>query len=361
MNKNLKKDFNMKSLFELYQDFKNSINPFMELTRGYTLPTSIAPWFVAAAAASVSAHYYSDMKFKLLCTFLTFIAVVCIHLGVNLLDDYIDVKKKLKKGCALNDIEFEQKARNKACLIINGTFPLKKVQYILYALFGTGVIIGGFFTYFYGIRIPLIALATGFLCLIYPYSSKFCLGEIIVGIIFGPLLVMGTYIALTGRFAPELLLMSVAIGLMIVLLQDTHNLMDYEYDKNTNKKTLCTILGSKKRALTLIATEILIAYLIIAYLVFTMQFSYWALISVLITLPLSIKLLISLNDYNNVKDLKFIPKWYLGPMENWDIIQKENLEYFMYRFYIARNIGFIFCMILAIVCFCTIEINYIYI
>ena len=351
----------MKSLFKIYGDFKNSIKPFMELTRGYTLPTSIAPWFAAAAAASASAHYFSDVKFKLLSTFLTFIAVVCIHLGVNLLDDYIDVKKKLKEGYSLDKIEFEQKARNKARLIIDGTFSLKKVQYILCALFGTGVIIGGYFTYIYDIRIPLIAISAGLLSLLYPVSSKFCLGEIIVGIIFGPLLFMGTYIALTGRFAPELLLMSVAIGLMIVLLLDAHNLMDYEYDKNTNKKTLCTLLGSKKRALGLIGAEILIAYLIIIYLVFTMQISYWALLSVIITLPLSIKLIISLNDYNNVKDLKFIPKWYLGPMENWDIIQKEHLEYFMYRFYIARNIGFLFCMILAFVCFCTIEINYIYI
>ena len=351
----------MKSIFGFYGNFKNYIKPFMELTRGYSLPISIAPWFIAAAAASVSAHYYSDVRIKLLCTFLTFIAVVCIHLGVNLLDDYIDVKKKLKEGYSLNNIKFEQKARNKARLIIDGTFSFKKVQYILCTLFGIGIIIGGYFTHLYGIRIPLIALAAGVLCLLYPVSSKFCMGEFIVGIIFGPLLIMGTYIALTGRFAPELLLMSIAVGLMIVLLLDAHNLMDYEYDKNTNKKTLCTLLGSKKRALVLIGAEILIAYLIIAYLVFTMQISYWALLSVIITFPLSVKLLISLNDYNNVKDLKFIPKWYLGPMENWDIIQKENLEYFMYRFYIARNIGFIFCMILAIVCFCTIEINYIYI
>ena len=38
---------------KLYNKFQNSIAPFIELTRGYTLPTSIAPWFVAIDVGSV--------------------------------------------------------------------------------------------------------------------------------------------------------------------------------------------------------------------------------------------------------------------------------------------------------------------
>jgi len=146
-----------------------------------------------------------------------------------------------------------------------------------------------------------------------------------------------------------------------MVLLDAHNLMDYDYDKSNSKHTLCTAIGTKKRALALIAAEIIIAYLIIIYLAAIKQFSYWILLSIALTAPLSVKLLISLNDYNNVKDLKFIPKWYLGPMENWDIIQKESYEYFMYRFYIARNIGFIFCVTIAIILFFTVKITYFYI
>ena len=357
INENKKGRIKM-SFREVYQD---KINKFIELTRGYTLPTSMAPWFVAAAAASVSGHYYSDIKIKLFTTLLSFVAIICIHLGVNLLDDYIDINKKIKNGTPLRDIKFHDKARNKGRLIINGTFSLENVRLILYILFGIGITAGTFFTYLYGMRIPAIAGIAGILCLFYPFSSKFCVGEIIIGIIFGPLLVMGTYIALCGRFSIPLLILSIAIGLMIVVLSEAHNVMDFDYDKKTDKKTLCTLIGTKKGSLVLIAFEILSAYAIVLYLAISGQFSYWILLSILFTTPLNVKLIASLNDYNNVKDLKFIPKWYLGPMDNWDIIQKERLEYFMYRFYIARNIGFIFCVTLAVVCFFTIKVNYIYI
>lgn len=350
-----------------YADFQNKIAPFIELTRAYSLPTSMAPWFVAAAYASVSHHFYSDTGFKLLSVFITFVAIICIHLGANLFDDFIDIKKELKKGIPLNEINFEN-AKNKARLIKNGTFPLSKVKQIICILFGIGILAGIFYTVIYGWAIPAFAAATGLLCLLYPVSSKFCLSEIIIGLIFGPLLITGTFFALTGDItgpaAERLLILSFAVALITMVLLDAHSLMDFDYDKRTGKHTLCTLFGgkkgSKKRALGLIAAEIILAYLIVICLVATGQFTYWVLLPVLITAPLSVKLIISLNDYNNVKDLKFIPKWYLGPMENWDIVQKEHYEYFMYRFYIARNIGFIFCVTLAVVIFFTVKTNYIY-
>lgn len=349
------------SLKEFYQNFQNKKVQFIELTRGYTLLTSAAPWFIAAAAASVSSHFYSDVKVKLFTTFLSFIAIICIHLAVNLFDDYIDVNKKLKEGIPLDKVKFEDKVRNKAGLIINGTYSLKTVRIILGVLFGTGILAGIYFTALYGWIIPFYAILAGVLSILYPISSKFYSSEIITGLIFGPLLIMGTYTALTGLYLNKLFIMSIAVGLIIVVLLHTHNIMDFDYDKQNGKNTLCTLIGSKKGALAALAVEILTAYLIIIYLAFTKQFSYWILASIALTLPLSIKLIVSLNDYNNIKDVNFTPKWYLGPMENWSKIKGEHIEYFMYRFYIARNLGFYFCVILALVCFFTIKINYIYI
>ncbi len=346
---------------EFLKIYENKKAEFIELTRGYTLLTSAAPWFIAAACASVSSHFYSDVKIKLFTTFLSFIAIICVHLGVNLLDDYMDVKKKLKENIPLDKIHFEDKVRNKAGLIINGTYSLKQVRNILFILFGIGILAGIYFTTLYGWIIPAFAITAGVLSLLYPISSKFYASELIVGLIFGPLLIMGTYTALTGLYLHKLFIMSIAVGLMIIVLLHAHNIMDFDFDKKTGKNTLCTLIGSKKGALIALAIEILIAYLIIIYLAITKQFSPWILSSVILTLPLSIKLITSLNDYNNVKDLKFIPKWYFGSMENWDKIEEAHLEYFMYRFYLARNLGYFFCIILAVVCFFSIKINYIYI
>jgi len=359
-----KKEEEMYSIKKAYNNLQNSIAPFIELTRAYSLLTSMAPWFIAAAYASVSPHFYSDTLTKLFTTFITFVAVICVHLGANLFDDYIDLKKELNKGIPLNEINFEN-AKNKARLIKNGTYSLSKVKMIIGILFGIGILAGVYFTALYGLIIPVFAIVTGILCILYPVSSKFCAGEIIIGLIFGPLLMMGTYTALTGNitgvYAQKLLILSIAVGLIIMVLLDAHSLMDFDYDKSKGRHTLCTLTGTKKRSLVLISAEIIIAYLIVTYLAISGQFTYWILLSVILTAPLSVKLISSLNDYNNVKDLKFIPKWYLGPMENWDIVQKEHYEYFMYRFYIARNIGFIFCVTLAVILFFTVKINYIYI
>jgi len=333
---------------------------FAELTRAYSLLTSIAPWFTATGAAAVSAHYYSDIKIKLLTTVLSFVAVICVHLGGNLFDDYSDIKKKLKEGIPLKNIDFEN-AKNKGRLIINGTYSLAAVKKILAILFGAAILIGAYFTFLYGVIIPVIAVISGILCILYPFSSKYYAGELVIGLLFGPLLVNGTYLALTGRYMPEIMILSIAIGLMTVVLLDTHSLMDFDFDKRTGKNTLCILAGTKKRALALIAVEILISYAIVLYLAISGQLSLHILWSIAFTAPLAFKLIKSLNDYNNVVDLKFIPKWYLGPMENWDLIKKQGYEYFMYRFYIARNIGFIFCTVLSIALFFTIEINYIYI
>ena len=38
----------------------------------------------------------------------------------------------------------------------------------------------------------------------------------------------------------------------------------------------------------------------------------------------------------------FIPKKYFGKMENWNEIVNNNYAYYMYRFYLARNIAVIF-------------------
>lgn len=340
--------------------FSEVKNNFIELTRAYSLPTSAAPWFTAASMAAVSAHFYSDIKIKLFGILLTFIGIICVHLGANLFDDFIDIKKELKKGKKLHEIDFEN-AKNKGRLILNGTFTLKQVKFIIGILFGIALLIGIYFTCLYGRIIPIIAGICGILCLLYPYSAKYYAGEIIIGTIFGPLLMCGTFTALTGRYSFGLMILSIAVALIIIVLLSSHSLMDFDFDKRTGKNTLCILAGTKKRALVLIGAEILGAYLIVTYLAFTKQFSYWILSSIIFTLPLAVKLISSLNDYNNVKDIKFIPKWYLGPMENWTAIKRQGIEYFMYRFYIARNLGFAFCIILAIVCFLTVKINYIYV
>ena len=53
--------------------------------------------------------------------------------------------------------------------------------------------------------------------------------------------------------------------------------------------------------------------------------------------------------YNEkIKDVKFETRWYYGPFENWKTIQERKLDFFMYRFYLARNYAFFFAIFASI-------------
>ena len=143
---------------------------------------------------------------------------------------------------------------------------------------------------------------------------------------------------------------SIASGLLTSILLITHSLMDYEYDITTDKKTIPVLIKNKPETINFIGVIILISYILIIYTTIKYETAKLFLAPVILTLPVSYKLIKSLYDYINIKDVQFIPKWYLGVMENWEEIKKNNMAYFMYRFYLARNLASIFNIILALVC-----------
>ena len=69
---------------------------------------------------------------------------------------------------------------------------------------------------------------------------------------------------------------------------------------------------------------------------------------VFLTLPIATKLLESIKDYINIKDVEFKPRWYWGMFENWENIKKQNIAFYMFRFYLARNFSFFFALFASI-------------
>ena len=113
----------------------------------------------------------------------------------------------------------------------------RRLLIFLAILFISAILIGIYFTIFSGWKILLFALLGGLLTLIYPISSKFYLAEVIVGLIFGPLSIMGGYYALTSDFNLNLFLLSWALFFTTIILLHAHNIMDWEFDIQNNKNT----------------------------------------------------------------------------------------------------------------------------
>ena len=316
-----------------------AIKNFMELTRFYSLNMTLASCFIIYAYAN-----YSE-KFTLVNFVLLTLALCLVQMGANLFDCYIDIKAQLKKGINYENMQFS--TDRKARLIRNGTYNLKQVEIILSILFITATIIGVYFAFVSDWKVLLYALVGGLLTLLYPISSKFYLAEIIVGLIFGPLMVMGGYYALTNDFNSNLFLLSFALCFTTIILLHTHNIMDWEFDIKEGKNTLAILTKSKPNAIKALLTMIIVSYAIIIYGVISLDFNP-KMLYVLLTLPIATKLMESITDYINVKDVKFEPRWYWGVFENWKQIQELHLDYFMFRFYLARNFSFFFALFASI-------------
>jgi len=327
---------------------KTKLKKFYELTRGYTLLMSVVPFIAVFILYLV---WQQGLTFAaILKSLICLIGIVAVHMFANLFDDYIDIQNKLKDDIPLNKINF--KSKRKARLILNGEFSIDNVEKILIALAGISALVGLFFVMISDIPVISYIILGGLLTVFYPFSAKFGLSELTIALIFGPLLMNGAFYALTSTNSSLVFSLSMAFGLMISILSITHSIMDYEFDKETDKKTLPVMLG-KEGSITLIEGLIIIAH-IISLVAFSKISPLFGIISILplgFSAYISSKLIMSLIDYINIKEVDFTPKWYLGIMENWEEIKANNYEYYMYRFYLARNLAAIFGLSNIIVLF----------
>jgi len=318
----------------------NFIKQFIELTRAYALTVTIASCLLVYIYANISVEVD-------IINFIILTAGLCaVHLGGNLYDDYIDVRKKLDENIPLNEISFDS-FLPKARLITNGTFSLETVRTIIKLLFYFAIAIGFSFVYASGFEVLFFMFIGAVLTLFYPYSSRYNLAEATIGLIYGPLIINGGYYALTGKYDPKLMFISIAIFFTTLVLLHTHNIMDWEFDIKNNKKTLAILSKTKKNAIRVLIGIIFMSYAIIVYGVFRGMLNPHMLY-VFLTLPIATELIDSMKEYVNLKNTQLKPRWYWGMFENWKSIEENNVAFFFYRFYLARNFGFLFALFAAL-------------
>ena len=312
------------------------IKNFLELTRGYALLMTFASCFIIYSFAQ-----FSD-KFNFVAFFTLVFALCLVHMGGNLFDDYVDLKNKLKEGYTLQNVSFDSFIP-KAMLIRNGTYSLKQVRLILNILFSVAFGIGVSFAIVYGWQVLIFMFLGGLLTLFYPISARYGLNEVVIGLIYGPLMIMGGYFALTSSFNSSLFLLSWAIFFSTLVLLHADNIMDWEFDIKNNKKTIAILSGNKNNAIAFLSFFIAMAYLIVMFGVLAGKFNPNTLY-VFLTLPIAVKLIKSMREYIEIKDVQFKPRWYWGFFENWKEIQDKKIDFYMFRFYLARNFAFFFAV-----------------
>jgi 1,4-dihydroxy-2-naphthoate octaprenyltransferase len=174
-------------------------------------------------------------------------------------------------------------------------------------------------------------------------------GELVIGLMFGPLCMLGIQAAITGNiFSWEMLCMSIAIGCMVTNIVYVHSVMEVEADAELGKMTFARLLGKKSAMITFISIFAIIPFAILGMGIALGWWSPWYLFT-LVTLPMSIYLIHSTRLFAYGLPRNDTPHWWMGPMGDWESYKKAGMDWFLYRWLLARNICTFFCFVLIIV------------
>lgn len=337
----------------------NTLSTWLKNARSSSLVQSSMPAVLAVIIA------LGSNDFNIWLALLAVVGVICAHLSMNLADDYFDYQmdilpdraKVVRKGFRAVMVKYPY-------LTDGSQTPktlLKAIISFGSVALGCGLVIfisrtltGGFWGPNGSWIIIAIVALTGFLGIFYsapPLKLSFRgFGELIIGLIFGPLLMLGVYYSAAGCISQEIIWISIPVGLWVLNILYTHSFIERTGDAQSGKLTLALLLktNSANIAMAIIINALPFVMILAAVCIGLIHPAY---LSVFLLLPASIWLCLSLYQFNQghtgVPDRA---PWFLGPMgSNWEDVRKYEMDWFMMRWLTARNILGGFCMIIIIV------------
>lgn len=278
--------------------------------------------------------------------------VICAHLGMNLADDYFDYQKDTTRIRKQVHEEGVKTHMEKCHYITSGkatTCDLAKAIAVFLAIAGlAGLIVLCLRTW----HIALVAVVGLLLGLSYsggPLKLGYRgFGEFVIGTMFGPLLMIGMSLAAANHLTNDVILISVAVGLLVINIGFVHSVLDLRTDTLSARKSFAVLLQDKQAMLIALAIFSLLPFILIIAGVLT-HILHWATLLTLLLIPLSIQLVYSTYCFLYNKPIALQPQWWMGPMGDWKKYQEADMDWFLFRWLVARNLVTFFCLILIVI------------
>ncbi len=328
--------------------------------RAIALPQSAMPALLAIVVCS------SNPNFTWWVAMLAFLGVCIGHLGMNLADDYFDYCRDSRIRSTLSQTSI--RARMDKCTYINNgdTTPegLRRAMVSFLAVaggLGAACVVAQWLLHGWEAAAWVVLYAVMALVVGINYSGgplKLCmygLGELVIGLMFGPLLMLGMQAAVCGMaFSWQMAVLSVAIGLLVTNILFVHSVMEVDADKELDKMTFARLLKrcemrysatNRQLELAFVGLFAVIPYLLLGIGIAMGWWSAWYLLT-LITLPMAVYLVWSLARFVYGKPTNDNPHWWMGPMSEFKIFKDAGMDWFLIRWLLARNIVMYWCLIL---------------
>ncbi|GHO43990.1 1,4-dihydroxy-2-naphthoate octaprenyltransferase [Ktedonospora formicarum] len=227
------------------------------------------------------------------------VAVLLIHLGANLINDYYDYIRGVDTSNPLGPGGLIQQGLLKPTRIL----AIGLLFLVLGAIAGASmaIVCGAWLLALFG----LVGLACAYF---YSASSKsissLCLGPVAALVIFGPLVTMSAYIAEGGSDLRKVFIYSLPFGLLAAASLLANDMRDLEGDEQAHKYTLANRLGLKWSRWLFLAL-LMIPYVIVAALSMPSHTPHWFL-TVFWTLPLLVNIVSGVLRADNPNSLNLV-------------------------------------------------------
>ena len=259
----------------------------MKIYRNWFLASR--PWSFSMTAISVSvgaAMAAMDGAFSWPLYLFTIIVTTILHAATNLINDYYDVLAGV-------DSQEVSTARYRPHPLLEGKLKPEYVRTCTYLLYGTVIIAGLYLAATRGWVILVIGIIGVFASLSYtapPFKYKYKgLGEFSVFLIWGPLMVEGSYFVQRQLLSRQAFWVSLPFGALVALVLLVNNLRDMTHDRQKGIRTLPILIG-RSNGIRLYLTLVILAYLSVLWMSFMGPLHLGSLI-VLFSLPLAFRLL----------------------------------------------------------------------
>jgi 1,4-dihydroxy-2-naphthoate polyprenyltransferase len=278
------------TFYEAFQQIKKILFLWTRAIRIKFLLASII-----AVTNGIAISYWKTGELDFVYALLTYFGIICLHISVDLLNDYWDFKRGI-------DTNTKRTKYSGGTGVIPENLINSKLIYCAGVIFLIlGGLIGLYFVTIKGIIILILLIFA--IISIYFYSTNIVnagLGELFVAI-KGSMIVLGSYYIQSDQIDLTSIYVGIIIGLLSAVVLLVTSFPDYEADKKSGRRTLVIVMG-KENSIKLFITIVTITYsMIIGGSIFNVLtiFSTIALLS----LPFAFKAALKLRRFNETSEL----------------------------------------------------------
>ncbi|AZR72265.1 1,4-dihydroxy-2-naphthoate octaprenyltransferase [Anoxybacter fermentans] len=279
------------------EELKHLWHGFWQLADPKIWIASTVPMVVGAAMA-----FNITGQFNLYWFLWCLIGIYFIEIGKNAVNEVVDYVSGVDRFVAPgNRTPFSGGKKT----IIDGKLTVTEAAIIAVLTLTAGGAVGLYITISAEPKVFLVGVVGFFLAIFYslpPLKLAYRgLGELTVGLSFGPLIVIGTYLVQAHTISLPVILISLPIGFLIANVLWINQYPDYEADKKGNKRNWVVRLG-RRRGVKIYTILFIASYTLFLVVMVVFKSLIWLL--PLVSLPIAYQaIIIARKHYNNIPQL----------------------------------------------------------